>query len=132
MELKFGKEDIKGILENYYRDYEDFDGVVSIGCFIGTDFGRNEFYEKADLSITATGKLNVFGREVPIVRRITEEEVKGIFRSAIEKEGYTVINVLFDYGLNTSCVGYGRNETSIKEPYFNGINISVRNKIYVK
>ncbi len=132
MKLNFSKEDVKGILENYYREYEDFNGVVNVECKAGTGFCLNEYYDKADLAIEAVGKLNVFGREVPMVRKISKEEVEKIFRTSIETQGYMVSGVTFDYGIDTTVVGYGMMESVVKEGYFNGICVSVKNKSYVK
>lgn len=132
MKIKFGIKEVKNVLEEYYRVNEDFSGKVSVSCQIGNGFFRNEFYDVAELKASINGKLAICGMEVPMVREITVDEIKTIFRSVIENSGQTVGSVNLDYGIRCETVGYGMGEHTEKIPYFNGVNVVVRNKTYAK
>lgn len=132
MEIKFGVKEVKKVLEEYYQKNEDFNGKVSISCEVGRGFCRNEFYDVAELKASIDGKLSIYGMEVPMVREITSDEIKTIFRGALEDFGQTVSDVCLDYGVRSETVGYGLCEHEEKMPYFNGVSVKVRNKTYAK
>ena len=132
MEIKFGINEVKKVLESYYKKNEDFDGKVKIECSVGRGFGMNEYYDVLEFNAAIEGKLSIYGMEVPMVRQITIDEVKTVFRSVIEEVGQTVSDVTLDYGLTSEVVGYGLAEHTEKKAYFNGVNVSVKNKTYVK
>ena len=132
MEIKFGVNEVKKVLESYYKKNEDFDGKVKIECRVGQGFGMNEYYDVLEFNAAIEGKLSIYGMEVPMVRQISVDEVKTVFRSVIEEVGQTVSDVSLDYGIRSETVGYGLSEHTEKVPYFNGVNVRVRNKTYAK
>lgn len=132
MELRFKKEQIKILLENYYREKEDFNGAITTECSLGSvGYGMSE-KEGAVVEIKLTGSLNVLGTEVPMERYLTKKEVEGAFNEILYDAGYEMGNFSYDSGVHTSWEGYGMSEHRVTKPYFNGIVASVKTKSLVK
>lgn len=76
MEVRVGREDMKKLLEKYYKEKEDFEGVITTSCTLGTfGYGMAET-EDAKVEVKLNGRLNVMGVVVPMSRTLSEEEVK--------------------------------------------------------
>lgn len=128
MEIKFGKRQMKEVLEQYYSNYEDFTGKVTAGCRLDSvGYGMGE-HEDVIYSIKITGKLRVCGVDVPMVRELDDDEVLNAFRTILGNQGYTVSSVTFNAGVNEASEGYGMGEHTVKRPYFNGVVVTVKEK----
>lgn len=132
MELRFDKNKMKTVMENYYKKYEDFEGNITIGCKMGyVGYGMSE-HQDAVVSIKITGTLDVMGEKVPMTRVVDEEEVINVFKTVLGASGYTVSDVSFDSGVKQTCEGYGMAEHTVEKPYFNGVIVNVREKQLVR
>lgn len=68
MEIKFGINEVKKVLESYYKKNEDFDDKVKIECSVGRGVGMNDYYDVFEFNAAIEGKLSIYGMEVPMVR----------------------------------------------------------------
>ncbi len=120
MEVRIRRKDMKKLLEKYYKDKEDFDGVITIRCSLGiVGYGIAET-DGAEVEVKLDGYLNVMGIMVPMKRTLSEEEVKGAISSILDDAGYQVTNVSYEKGISSAIEGYGLGEHTVKRPYFNG------------
>lgn len=132
MELRFDKNKMKEIIENYYREYEYFDGKVTAGCSMGlVGYGMGE-HEDAVVSIKVSGNLKVLGMDVPMTREVSSDELLNIFKTVLGSQGHTVSSVALNSGVNESCEGYGLGEHTVKRPYFRGVVVNVKEKSLVR
>lgn len=130
MELKIDRKLTKEIIEQYYKEQFDIEGTVSITA-------RKEtigYYETVDCvtTIKLKGTMNVMNKKVPCEINVTPEETKNAFNYALGREGYEVENVTFDDGINETYKGYGPMEYKEYKPYFNGVNVQVKNNFKQK
>lgn len=131
-EFKFGKKEMKQVIEGYYKKYEDFDGVFSSNCSLQlVGYGMTE-REDAVVSMKIKGKLSVLGMEVEMSRDVSEEDVFNVFRVVLDEAGYTVNSVTFDKGTTEECEGYYANERMVTKPYFKGVTVGVSQKTLVR
>lgn len=132
MELIFDKNKMKDVIENYYREYEDFDGKVTAGCRMDlVGYGMAEHHD-AVVSIKIKGTMKVLGMDVPMIREVNEEELFNIFRVMLDKQGHTVSSLSINSGVNESVEGYGLGEQTVKRPYFRGVTVTVKEKNLVR
>lgn len=132
MELRFDKNKMKEIVEKYYREYEDFDGVVTAGCSLNlVGYGMAE-HEDTVVSIKVKGTMKVLGMEVPMTREVDDEELFNIFRTVLGNEGHTIKSLTVNSGVNESTEGYGMGEHTVKRPYFRGVIVNVKEKNLVR
>lgn len=132
MELSFDKNKMRTVMENYYRKYEDFEGVVTVDCKMGSvGYGMSE-HQDAVVSVKIAGTLDVMGEKVPMTRNVAQEEVLNVFKTVLGETGYTVTDVSLDSGVKETCEGYGMAEHTVKRPYFNGVVVNVSEKQLVR
>lgn len=131
-ELKFGKKEMKQVIEGYYKKYEDFDGTFTSACSLQlVGYGMME-REDAVVSMKINGVLNVCGMEIEMSRDISEDDLVNVFSVVLGDIGYTVDNVVFDKGTTEVCEGYYMNERMVSKPYFKGVSVKVREKSLVR
>lgn len=132
VKLQFKKEEIKRLLERYYKEKEDFIGKVSMRCLLeNVGYGMLE-REEAVVEIKLTGSLNIFGEKVVLDRSLTKEEVQDVFSAMLYDAGYEISGISYDMGVCNTILGYGCQEHSVNKPYFNGLVATVKNKKLVK
>ena len=130
--FKFGKREMKHVIEGYYKKYEDFDGVFSSSCSLqAVGYGMSE-HEDAVIEMKIKGKFNVLGMEVEMSRDVSDEDVFNIFRVVLGDAGYDVNSVTFDKGTTEMCEGYYMNERIVSKPYFRGVIVGVTQKTLVR
>lgn len=128
MELKFDKNKMKEVIENYYREYEDFDAKVTAGCRMDlVGYGMSE-HQDAVVSIKVTGTMKVLGMDVPMTRDVNETELFNIFRVMLDKQGHTLSSLSINSGVSESVEGYGLGEHTVKRPYFRGVTVTIKDK----
>ena len=131
-ELKFGKKEMKQVIEGYYKKYEDFDGTFTSACSLQlVGCGMME-REDAVVSMKINGVLNVCGMEIEMSRDISEDDLVNVFSVVLGDIGYTVDNVVLDKGTTEVCEGYYMNERMVSKPYFKGASVKVREKSLVR
>ena len=132
MELKFDKKIVKSLVEEYYRDYEDFEGTFSSSCSMqSVGYGMCE-YEDCVVSMKMSGKVGLLGQKISIDKEISEEEISNIFSTLLSKKGYIVQSVSLVSGVDSSYEGYGMCEELVKRPYFNGVMVNVKQKQLIR
>lgn len=132
MKIKLTKQDIISLLEKYYSDMEGVDTKVLIKVskdYVG--YGMNE-YEDAIIDISRESSIEIFGKKYNSKINISEEEIKEVFKSIIESQGYEYVNFKLLYGLDTKTVGYCIGEETISTAKFNGAELIVNKKNKVK
>lgn len=128
----FGENEMKQLIETYYRKYEDFDGVFNSSCSLGLVGQRNCERYDAIVSMNIKGKFTVSGMEVELIRDVNEEDVFNAFRVVLGDAGYTVSSVTFDKGTANVCEGHYMNERMVAKPYFRGVAVEVKEKVFVR
>lgn len=132
MEVRVGREDMKKLLEKYYKEKEDFEGVITTSCTLGTfGYGMAET-EDAKVEVKLNGRLNVMGVVVPMSRTLSEEEVKWVISTILDEAGYEVTSVSYEKGISSTLEGYGPGEHTVNKPYFNGVVARVATKALIK
>lgn len=132
MKIKLTKQDIISLLEKYYSDMEGVDTKVLIKVskeYVG--YGMNE-YEDAIIDISRESSIEIFGKKYSSKINISEEDVKEVFKSIIESQGYEYVNFELLYGLETETVGYYMGEREVSTAKFNGAELIVNKKNKVK
>lgn len=80
MEITISKENVIELLTNYYKETEDFNGIIRIKTkkeLTGHNLSESEV---AKTKIERKEEINLLGVTVPVVSIISEEEVLGIFK----------------------------------------------------
>ncbi len=130
--LKFGKSEMKQVVEEYYRKHEDFEGTFSCKTQLeSVGYGLCESTD-AVLHMKIVGKMNIGGIEIPMTLDVAEEDVKNAFRTTLADAGCTVGEINFDVGVSEKTEGYGLGEHTVSSPYFRGVNVSVKEKNLVR
>lgn len=127
MIIKLSKKRVKEILENYYKDEFDCDGKITlsiskgyidyfdhIGCVVDTKF---------------SGKMNVLGEETNFNEELSIKDIENVLKNVFEKDGYEVLSVSCNYGLDSRSEGYGMGEHMEYYPYFRGVEVRIKDKI---
>ena len=127
MIIKFDKNRVKELLEKYYKEEYDCDGKITIdvskgfvdyfdniGCVVDTNF---------------RGKMNVLGEATNFIVCLSIQDIENVLKKIFEKEGYDVLNVSCDYGLDSRLEGYGMGEYIESYPYFRGVEVRLKDKI---
>ncbi len=130
--LKFGKSEMKQVVEEYYRNHEDFEGAFSCQTELGYAWCGPSGYETAVLHMKMVGKMNIGGIEIPMTLDVAEEDVKNAFRTTLADAGCTVGEVSFDMGVSEKTEGYGLGEHTVSSPYFRGVTVSLQEKNLVR
>lgn len=129
MELKLSKIQIQKLLEEYYKEQEDITGKVTISTTKGyCGYGMSEYID-CILDIKIKGKMELLGLEVPVEREISIEDLKSAISYFIEKTGHEVKSIHLDKGMSTKTTGYGMNERNVDTAYFEGVNVTIENKV---
>lgn len=132
MELYLKKDTVAKILENHYKEQEDFDGKVTFYHYIGpVGYGPQE-HRDTIVTTKITGKIKLLGEEATITRPITFSEVTGIITTVLEAEGYETEAVKLDAGLATEWTGSGMYEQQVENSYFSGLIATVKKNIKIK
>lgn len=123
MEIIYTKEDLKGLIKNYYSEAQGRSVDVSINVkseLVG-------YYE--DLACISAIKIsehvNILGKSTIISQVITKEEVIRIISELLESEGYSLETLEYLDGIKTEWKGYGLGEYQEKKPYFKGVKLVV-------
>lgn len=132
MELHLKKETVAKILENNYKEQEDFDGKVTFDHYIGPVGCGMQEHNDVIVTTKITGKIKLLGEEATITRPIAFSEITNVITAALEAEGYETDAVKLDAGLTTEWTGSGMYEQQIEKPYFNGLVATVKKNIKIK
>lgn len=120
--IKLNASEVKDILEDYYRKYEDQPDVkIEIRVEKGAIGYRNE--EGAVLVIKVLTEAQILGAKRKLEEQIDADKVRDIFIQVLSAANYDVDRVQLDYGLDSQWEGYGPAEHKIDKPYFKGANI---------
>lgn len=134
MNLCFGEAQVKEYVEAYYRETEDFEGKLDISCrVISTpSFGRSILYDNfVSVKMTMRGEVDVDGMKVPTEEEVSEEKLRGIFESRLEKTGYSVTK----FALKKSAQTQEKFSVFSKENAvvsFGGVEVEVSGKKLIK
>ena len=132
MELHLKKETVAKILENHYKEQEDFDGKVTFDHYIGpAGYGPQE-HKDVIVTTQITGKIKLLGEEATITRPINFSEITSIITAVLEAEGYEADTVKLDAGLTTEWTGSGMYEQQVEKSYFNGLVSTVKKNMKIK
>lgn len=123
--LYFSENEIINLVEQYYREEEGREVKVSI-------YSKKEcvgIYEEEGCvtNISVKEEFDILGMKKNFVTTIGQEELKDILNLLLEKEGYEVVNLMYNDGLRSECAGYGMHEYQIKKAYFNGVTLTLNN-----
>ena len=126
MIIKLNKEQLKNILEFYYKNYENDDCEISFKVEKKTlGYGWYE-YDSYDVVITKKTIKTFLNQSIEVVERLSNEYVKEVLGKVLREENLQVESIDFDAGISSQIEGYGRNEHVTNVAYFNGININVQ------
>ena len=124
MIIKLNKEQLKNILEFYYKNYENDDCEISFKVEKKTlGYGWYE-YDSYDVVITKKTIKTFLNQSIEVVERLSNEYVKEVLGKVLREENLQVESIDFDAGISSQIEGYGRNEHVTNVAYFNGININ--------
>ena len=131
--IEFNREEIINLIERYYLKEEARKVRVSIEsqkervwryedeCCVTTVYVKEEF--------------DILGLKKEIVTTLNCDELEEIFNILLVDEGYKVFLLEYDDGLSSEYYGFGTDEYQVRNPYFNGIILtldSVRNNPKVR
>ena len=118
--LKFNKEQIKKVIEQYYKEQLDFEGKVKINAHRGSvGYGMNE-HEDCVVDIILKGQMEFMGEVIPMEKELYEDDIKEVFKYCVEKQGLKFKRIYFDKDITYE--GYYED---IKKYIFNGIEVEV-------
>lgn len=96
MEVRFNEASTKNIVEGYYKKYEDFECSLEI-CRSVREIKHPSrplpTVKYLETSFMLNGILNVDGKEVEVSVPISDDDVKAVFKTMLETDGYTVRDV---------------------------------------
>ncbi len=125
MEITISKENVIELLTNYYKETEDFNGIIRIKTkkeLTGHNLSESEV---AKTKIERKEEINLLGVTVPVVSIISEEEVLGIFQNLLSAKGYTVNSIKLDQGISNEYHYNG----DYKVAYCNGLKLEVTKQV---
>ena len=128
MNIKFGKKDIIEMVEKYYKEILDITGKVSITCskqLVG--YGMAE-HDDCVVTFKLKGQMSILDKKRDIEIDVSEDEVMAAIKCYLEKEGYNYTGYRMLRGMNPKVTGYLTNERTEYTPYFNGIEVGVKNE----
>ena len=124
MKLKLDKKIALKMIEKYYKDQMDVEGVATaIPEKEYDDYGMGE---SCVVRVLIKGKMQMMGETIATELEVSEEEIKNAIQYCIEQEGYTFVNQTMDKGLTDETTGYGMGERTIQKPYFKGITVDIK------
>lgn len=132
MNIKFGKKDIIEMVEKYYKEILDITGKVSITCskqLVG--YGMAE-HDDCVVTFKLKGQMSILDKKRDIEIDVSEDEVMAAIEYYVEKEGYNYTGYRMLRGMNPKVTGYLTNERTEYRPYFNGIEVGVKNENFKK
>lgn len=132
MNIKFGKKDIIEMVEKYYKEILDITGKVSITCskqLVG--YGMAE-HDDCVVTFKLKGQMSILDKKRDIEIDVSEDEVMAAIEYYVEKEGYNYTGYRMLRGMNPKVTGYLTNERTVYTPYFNGIEVGVKNENFKK
>lgn len=120
MRISITKEQVEDILQNYYQTYEHEDVTIqskAIQSCVG-------LYETpcVVVKINAITKINLLGEVVENEEELSENQLRDIFQTILEEQGYSIEDISYDAGMDTD------DRFQSKSAYFKGININVQHK----
>ena len=126
MEIKIDKNQMKDLLEDYYRKYEQTEGTIEIKATKEYEGYYEE--EVCAIQVNYIREIEILGKKVSLTTYLTKEEVQEIFNILLRDNGYVIENMRYDKGRRPN--DYGGKE----EPYFDGVSFTVKslNKKKVK
>lgn len=126
MEMKFSKEDSIRIIQDYYKKHEQRDVKVKIKSEKGTcGYGMAEM-DTCFTSIILEEEIELLGVKTKTTEKLPEENLLGIFKTALEEYGYDVTKASFDDGINHVWEGYFMDEHQVSKVYCHGVNLTVK------
>ena len=131
MLLKLNKETTIELLEKYYKEM-GMNGEIKISVTKTQDYF--ETMDMALVNIVLSGNMNVLGKLTSYEKRLTDKEVKEAIVFVLSNDGYEVSSVDILSGIRKQTTGYGMMETTDFVPYFDGIEVKVKenNKVFQK
>lgn len=121
MRVRFDEKSTKSIVEGYYKKYEDFECSLEIRSDVKETKHPSRSLPPvkfADISFVLNGTLSVDGNNIAVSVPVSFEEIKGVFRTTLETNGYNVkdieINYISDLAVSESGFRYVDVEISSK------------------
>ena len=129
MEVKFSKDKIRKLINQYYSEVLGIEGSAIIRVFKDyVGYGMGEHIDCV-VAINYIGKTKILGDEVPISIDVNDEKLKNIISFFLEKEGYSIKRFDIDKGLDCRTEGYGMGEHIESYPYFRGVNVIINKNV---
>lgn len=123
MKLNFKPDEIKEIIELYYRTFEGKEVTANItfeAAKLG--YGMSE-YDGCLVTFSIIRTVEVFGKPKQYEERISEKELKKIFEKTLKGANFIMDTFHIDAGSKAHTTGYGMTERTEKQAYFNGITV---------
>ena len=111
---------LRYIVENYYRQAEGFDGVLSINCGVKNigPIGRSLVgLRVATLSFEMNGKINLDGVDVDAKTFPEQSDIEDIIKCHFEKDIGRVGKMSFDYDIDPNDRNKGKFNGVMVEAY---------------
>ena len=117
MKVTFEMDELKEILENYYKEQDGVDAEVTIEVSREVD----RFNVEHMSTVTLTRKINILGKERTCEDNLTQKEMARVLKEKLINEDYEVGNIEFEYGTTSESKGYGLCEQIVYVPYYNAV-----------
>lgn len=103
MNLNFSTEDIKEIVKKYFEEQEEME--VTVDVLKSVIPGAN-YYDGSTITgvIKIYGSIQALGKKREFSKRLEAEEVQEIFKMLLEKEGYELKGLTYQYNSSTDQI----------------------------
>ena len=128
MKIILGKDKVRDLINQYYRDIYETEGKTNIKIYKGdVGYGMGE-HKDCVVEITYQAKTKILGEETTFCLNISDNDLKTIIKHYLEQDGYIVTNMKIDNGLDYKTEGYGMGEHTESYPYFRGVEVNIKGK----
>lgn len=129
MILKLDKKTVLKMIEKYYKEQMDLEGKASASSEITWEGHGMSEHEVCSVFFKIRGKMKLLDQDIVTQLEISEKEVENALSYCLAQSGFKMDSYEFDTGLTYGTVR-GYNEVSTeKRPYFNGINVKIKEKV---
>lgn len=129
MKVLLNEETIKELIERYFKEQLDIDGIASVK--VSKEYvyhGVNESLECV-VEFIITGTMTLSGKTYETKITISYDEVVEAIKYCFEKEGYVFKEMHLKKQIDYVSQGYGLSERQVGVPKFEGIEVKIdRNK----